>query len=154
MLSRVDMTGHQEALQLLDAIRKKFIDPSAEIKGTAEYYEKTILPRRFDEQKHPSGNPWKPSKRVIKHGGKTLTNKRNLRNSLKAYPVVTSTGAEMTIKSNNAEIAKYAHVHNNGGRIKNRAGRMTTIPKRQYAFATEPEKQIIIRDIWIKGLPV
>jgi phage gpG-like protein len=154
MLSRVDMTGHDEAMLLINAIRDKLIDPSAEIQGTADYYEKTILPRRFDEQKHPSGNPWKPSKRVIKHGGKTLTNTRNLRNSLKAYPKVTSTGAEVEIKSNNAEIAKYAALHNNGGRIKNRGGKLTTMPKRQYAWASKEEKQIIIRDIWIKGLPV
>ena len=151
MLSRVDFTGDKEALRYIDAIRKKLINPEVEAKATADFIEKTVIPRRFEEQKGPTGNPWKPSKRVLKSGGKTLTLSGKLRHGLKPKISINSTGVDISFVPS-TETAKYAYLHNNGGRVKNRSGRFTTMPKRQYAYTTAEEKRIIIKDIWVRGL--
>lgn len=49
-------------------------------------YLKTSTQLRFRAQKAPDGRPWKPSKRVIAHGGVTLRLSSRLRNSI-AYDV-------------------------------------------------------------------
>lgn len=151
MISRIDFSGDKEATRFLDAIRRKLINPEVEAKATADYLEKTVIPRRFNEQKGPTGNPWKPSKRVLKSGGKTLTLSRELRQGLKPEINISPRGVDIHFKPS-AKSEMYAYVHNNGGRIKNKSGRYTTMPKRQYAYTTQQEKMIIIRDIWVKGL--
>lgn len=45
-------------------------------------YGKSSTQLRFREQRGPDFKPWKPSKRVEKHGGKTLRKTGRLRNSI------------------------------------------------------------------------
>lgn len=151
MISRIDVTGVKEVERYLEAIRKRFINPASEIDSTIKYVQKTIIPQRFEEQKNPLGQPWKPSQRVLKHGGKTLTKSGQLRRSLQAIVSTDQRGINIAFSAT-GEAAKYASVHNNGMRIRNKSGRFTQMPKRQFAFLTSKEKQVIIRDIWIKGL--
>lgn len=161
MLSRIDFSGDKEALRFLDAVRKKLINPEAEAKSTALYIEKTIIPRRFEEQKNPTGSPWKPSQRVLagttkrkglpNYGNKTLTMTGALRHGLKPNIKINSGNVDISFIPS-GDTAKYAYIHNNGGKFRNRSGKYSWMPKRQYAFTTQKEKMIIIRDIWVKGL--
>lgn len=160
MLSRIDFSGVKEASRFLDAIRRKLINPEVEAKATADYIEKTVIPRRFEDQKGPTGSPWTKlsdiylrwkRKKYPSNANKILTLSGKLRHGLKPVINIGSNGVNIHFKPSK-ETEMYAYVHNNGGRIKNKSGRYTTMPKRQYAYTTQQEKMIIMRDIWIKGL--
>ena len=154
MISRIESSGNKEFETYLDAIRRKLIDPSVEAKATADFVEKTIIPRRFQEQKGPTGSPWRVSQRVRKYGGRTLSKSNTneaLRFSIRAKINIASGGVNIDFGIV-GPASKYGYLHNNGGRIKNRSGKYTTMPKRQFAYLTVAEKRLIITDIWIRGL--
>jgi phage gpG-like protein len=153
MISKIDFTGHLEAERLLNGIRNKLIDPAYEARQTANYVEKVVINRRFNEQRNPLGQPWKPSIRAILEGNKTLTDTRFLRENIRAKISYSSIGPEISFVAD-GKAAVYGPVHNNGLRVKGRNGKYIQMPKRQFAFITQDEKNIIIRDIWIRGLSV
>lgn len=66
---------------------------------------------RFDTGRAPGGVPWPQSKRVIKHGGKTLVDKGNLESSIRH--IVHATGFEVGVDAI-GESSKNAHVHQFG----------------------------------------
>nr|DAD98284.1 MAG TPA: virion morphogenesis protein [Myoviridae sp. ct5nJ10] len=95
--------------------------------------------KRFDAEKDPEGQPWEPSGRAQEDGGKTLTNKGHLRDSIDKK----ATSDTVMVGSN----LKYARIHQKGGTItpkkakklvfKGRGGKkvavdQVTIPARPY----------------------
>ena len=66
--------------------------------------------KRFDEKKNPEGTPWKPSRRALEKGGKTLMHSGRLRRSID----YAATSDKVMVGSNLA----YARIHQKGGEIK------------------------------------
>ena len=66
--------------------------------------------KRFDEKKDPEGTPWKPSRRALEKGGKTLMHSGRLRRSID----YAATSDKVMVGSNLA----YARIHQKGGEIK------------------------------------
>lgn len=65
--------------------------------------------KRFDEKKDPEGTPWKPSRRALEKGGKTLMHSGRLRRSID----YAATSDKVMVGSNLA----YARIHQKGGEI-------------------------------------
>lgn len=151
--AKIEVKGLKEVENYFKAALDRLIDPSYELAIVAEFVEREILNRRFNEEKNPAGGRWKPSQRALKDGGKTLTDKRDMRRRMRAFGRIIKSGLininmDATGKLNRIK----AHVHNNGLRINNRAGRKTAMPKRQFAWLSKKEKEQIIYDIFLRGL--
>ena len=71
--------------------------------------------KRFDEKKDPEGTPWKPSRRALEKGGKTLMHSGRLRRSID----YAATSDKVMVGSNLA----YARIHQKGGTIKPKNGK-------------------------------
>lgn len=115
-----------------------------------KYMDNTVFPRRFNETKNPAGGQWKKSQRVLKKGGYTLTDKSFLRNSMYSEIDIVKPGLlniEQFAKGKLQAIK--AAVHNNGLRIRNRSGRLTKMPKRQFAFIKKAEKEEILTRLYL-----
>lgn len=153
--AKLEAKGVKQVNQYFDAAVKHLINPAFELSQVTRYMETTIFPKRFNDEKNPVGGKWKKSQRVIKHGGKTLTDKRDLRDSMRAKGTILGGGMldiDMFAKGKLNSIK--AAVHNNGLRIRNRGGGLTKMPKRQFAFITKSEKEKIIYDIFLRALEV
>ena len=130
---------------MLNGFLKKLVDLSYENKLASEVANKEIQ-KHFDNEESPIGK-WKPSIRVKKFGGLTLTKSGNLRNSLKLAQAITIDKLGFSFSST----LPYAAIHNNGGKFRHwRTGRFVHMPKRQYAWLSSQAKQEIL-NIYIKG---
>lgn len=152
--SKIEVKNLPEVQNYFRAAKNHLINPRFELYQVEKYIKREIFPKRFNEQKKPAGGKWKPSKRVILKGGKTLTDTRALRNSMTAKSVIVGSGKLNINMYAQGEPRKYAAVHNNGMRIRNRAGRFTKMPKRQFAWLSMSEKEKIIYDIFLRQLEV
>ena len=102
--------------------------------------------QRFDDEEAPDGSSWEPSIRAREEGGKTLTDKGELRNSI-GY-IVSPT--KVVVGSNK----KYAATHQLGGVIKGKKGKLkfslpgggfaqvdsVTIPQREYLGISDEDR--------------
>lgn len=146
--SKIEVTGLKAAQDFIEGVNKKLINPAPEVQETKAYLLRKVK-QRIRERKNPAGGYWAARKPPT--GSWPL-----LRKSGALY---NSHEADISVKNGNIEIdifatgnaAKYAAVHNNGMRIRNRAGRFTKMKKRQYAWLKAAEKQEIARDIWANG---
>lgn len=92
----------------------------------------------FEKQRDPYGNRWKPSKRALRDGGKTLRDTSRLHNSIRGKGRGRS-GFEV-----HTNVA-YAGIHNDGGKITKRvAQRFTKAPGKRVSRrkAVKPKKPI------------
>ncbi len=134
-----------DAQRVLKAAQNKLLDLSYENKLAAERVQ-TDIQEHFNNTQSPVGK-WKPSIRVIKHGGKTLTKSGALRRSLSLAVALNVTKIGFSISSD----LPYASIHNNGGKFRHwRSGKYVTMPKRQYAWVSAKAKQEII-ELYIRG---
>lgn len=153
--AKLEVKGVKQVNQYFNGAVNHLINPAYELAQVTRYMENTIFPKRFNDEKNPAGGKWKPSVRVLLNGGKTLTDKRDLRNSMRAKGTILGGGRldiDMYAKGKLNSIK--AAVHNNGLRIRNRGGGLTKMPKRQFAFITRSEKEKIIYDIFLRALEV
>lgn len=132
-----------------EALEKKFIDPSSEIKDTQIAINSDIQDH-FNKETGPGGAKWKKSKRAIRDSGKTLTDTGAMRRQIKSRVQTNKNGIRIEFFSD-GESKKYSWVHNTGARIRNRSGRLTKMPKRQFAWVSKECKDRIA-DAWLKGL--
>jgi len=130
---------------MLNGFLNKLLDLSYENKLASDIASKEIQ-RHFNDEESPIGK-WRPSIRVKKFGGKTLTKSGDLRNSLKLAQAITIDKLGFTFSST----LPYSAIHNNGGKFRHwRSGKFVHMPKRQYAWLSEQAKQQII-NVYIKG---
>lgn len=87
--------------------------------------------KRFDAKKDPEGTPWKPSRRALEKGGKTLTNSGRLRRSID----YAATSDKVMVGSNLA----YARIHQLGG--KTRKGHKVDMPARPYLGVSKEDME-------------
>lgn len=101
--------------------------------------------QRFEDRERPDGTKWKPSGRAKAEGGATLTDTGNLKNSI-GYA---ASPAKVTVGTS----AKYAAMHQFGGVIKGRKGKLkfplpgggfaqvsqVTIPERAFLGLSEED---------------
>jgi len=135
--------------QYVEAINKKLIDPGYELSRTKDL----LLANIADHFKNEQGPVGKWTRRKDKRTwGKwpVLDKSGALKNSIDGKVFIDAKGSKVQITID-GEPAKYARVHNNGMRIRNRSGRFTKYPKRQFAWISAQTKEDI-RQVWIKGL--
>ncbi len=101
----IDDAAAQGALSAI-AIRARHPRPAMDAIGGA-MVASTLM--RFETETAPSGAPWKPSRRALKTGGKTLTRRGHLRSSLThaASDDAVDWGSNMA----------YAAIHQRGGTV-------------------------------------
>ncbi|WP_448339732.1 phage virion morphogenesis protein [Desulfovibrio piger] len=87
--------------------------------------------KRFDAKKDPEGTPWKPSRRALEKGGKTLTNSGRLRRSID----YAATSDKVMVGSNLA----YARIHQLGG--KTGKGHKVDMPARPYLGVSKEDME-------------
>lgn len=90
-----------------------------------------------------SGRPvrWKVSKRVQKHGGKTLIKSGALMRRINI--VIDESSSSVKVGST----LPYARIHHEGGEIKRKSGNVITIPARPYLSIPEEDYPRIVRNI-------
>lgn len=98
------------------------------LKGAGEHML-TRVSDAFEEEKSPSGEKWKPSK---KRSGKTLTDTARLKKSV-AYEVV---GDDVHVGTN----VVYGAIHNYGGET-GRAGARFEMPQRTFLAVTDEDRE-------------
>ena len=87
--------------------------------------------KRFDAKKDPEGTPWKPSRRALEKGDKTLTNSGRLRRSID----YAATSDKVMVGSNLA----YARIHQLGG--KTGKGHKVDMPARPYLGVSKEDME-------------
>ena len=117
---------------------------------------------RFETGIGPDGVPWKPSQRVLEHGGKTLVDRGDLLASIKE-----DWGADYAAAGPEASggAAVYARIHQEGGTIEPRHGKAlsfggrlvarVTIPARPYLGFTDADADYVVQaigDHLVRGL--
>lgn len=130
-------------------IQNKQLDPAYEVKVTQQAINSNIQDH-FNREQGPGGIKWKPSQRALRDGGKTLTDTAAMRRQIKSRIKPNKKGLNIEYYSD-GESKKYSWVHNTGARIKNRSGRLTKMPKRQFAWIDAKTKQEIT-NAWVYGL--
>lgn len=92
---------------------------------------------RFETSTGPDGVPWKPSRRVLEHGGKTLVLSGDLVNSMVENwgPDFAEVGPE---RSGGAGV--YALIHQTGGTIRPKNGKALSFGGRMLASVTIPAR--------------
>ena len=85
--------------------------------------------KHFRDESSPTGK-WKPSKRALEHGGKTLQDTGRLRNG-----TVAKSGADRVIVTNNVNYGSY---HNN-------AKPGSKMPKRQFFWISDKAIQLMLK---------
>ena len=145
MRSQIEFND-EAAKQYLKAIQDHLINPAYEVQQTAIAIESEIEDH-FNKEMGPSGR-WRPRKKPT-GDWKILSKSRALRRGLKPVTTIKPTGISIEVIPS-AETAKYAYVHNNGLRIRNRSGRFTAMPKRQYVWVSSKLKKEIA-DLWSRG---
>ena len=136
----------ENAKQLLKAIEQRLINPAYEVQHTAIAIEAEIEDH-FNKEMGPAGR-WRPRKDP-RGTWKILSKSRALRRGLKAVTSIKPNGISVEVVPSQ-ETAKYAYVHNNGLRIRNRSGRFTAMPKRQYVWVSARVKKEIA-ELWSRG---
>lgn len=132
--------------KLLKSINQRLLNPVKAANQTSIIAAADIQDH-FDKEQSPVGR-WRPRKDNLPHP--ILTKSGKLRRGLK--PVTSIVNGNVAIKFvPSAETKKYAYIHNSGGMIKNRAGRYTYMPKRQYGWLSAQAKEEI-RKAWIKDI--
>lgn len=109
---------------------------------------------RFETGQSPAGVPWKPSRRVIEQGGKTLVDRGDLLGSIRE-----DWGADYAAAGPEASggAAIYAAIHQLGGTIRPRtkkalsfAGRLVgkvVIPKREYLGFNDENADYVVETL-------
>lgn len=146
MFNSTIQVNDENVKNVFNGYLNKLLDLSYENKQAAQIAQLDIQ-KHFTNEQSPIGK-WKPSIRVKKFGGKTLTKSGNLRMSLTLAQAITVTKTSFSISSD----LPYAQIHNNGGKFKHwRSGKFIHMPKRQFAWLSEQAKQDILQ-VYIGGL--
>jgi phage gpG-like protein len=107
----------------------------------------------FNKTIDSKGQIWKPSKRALKTGTKTLTDTASLRLGLKAFNTSDNLGLEIKPTGKNSRedtpTKDYAFIHNFGGKFKAFGKYETTMPQREFAWLTPRAKEGIATNIAI-----
>jgi len=92
---------------------------------------------RFENERGPDGKPWRPSRRAIEDGGQTLTDRGDLKGSIRPDwgPDYAAAGPE---RSGGAAI--YAAIHQFGGKITPRKGKALSFGGKLFASVTMPAR--------------
>ena len=106
--------------------------------------------KRFDEKKDPEGTPWKPSRRALEKGGKTLMHSGRLRRSID----YAATSDKVMVGSNLA----YARIHQKGGEItpkkaKQKGGEITPKKAKKLVFKDSDGKTVAVDAVTIPARP-
>ena len=114
-------------------------DLSPAMKEIASYLE-GVSAMRFEEGVGPGGVKWKPSQRVLEHGGRTLVLSTDLETSVKAVYDAHSveTGPERSFGS-----AVYAAIHQFGGTIRPRVAKALAFGGRVVAAVNMPARPYV-----------
>lgn len=114
-------------------------DLSPAMKEIAVYLER-IHKGRFETETGPDGKRWKPSQRVIDHGGKTLTLSTDLSSSVHAIhgPRSAEVGPERSFGA-----AIYAAIHQFGGIIRPKAKKALSFGGRILALVRMPARPYV-----------
>lgn len=143
----VDDRKVQTTLDRLIAIGQH---PWAVMKDIAAYGENSTK-QRFDDGVGPDGNAWKPSRRVMERGGKTLIDSSRLLDS-----ITSDSGDDFAQWGSNAI---YAAIHQAGGEISAKNGKSlffrtpdgserrvkkVTIPARPYLGVNDDDEANIV----------
>lgn len=94
--------------------------------------------KRFDAEEDPQGNKWAPSGRAAEEGGKTLTNRGRLRDSIDRM----ATSNKVMVGSNLA----YARIHQEGGII-------TPKKAKKLVFTGRGGKKVAVDKVTIPARP-
>lgn len=92
---------------------------------------------RFERERGPDGEPWRPSIRALAEGGQTLTDFGTLRRSITHQ--IEADGRGALIGSNLA----YAAIHQFGGRAGR--GHAVTLPARPYLGISPQDRTAVLR---------
>lgn len=111
-------------------------DLTPAMKEIANHLEATTK-RRFDQEQAPDGTPWKPSKRAIEKGSRTLTDRGYLKASIgsdwgRDYAAA---GPERS-----GAAAIYAAIHQFGGTIKPKKAQALSFGGRVYSKVVLPAR--------------
>lgn len=99
----------------------------------------TSTAERFDTETAPDGTPWTPSQRVLKYGGKTLTDSTNLRTSFSVQ-----VGENLATFGTKTHYAPHLHFGAVSDRVssKGKAFRIV-LPARPILGITDPDRDAI-----------
>jgi phage virion morphogenesis protein len=106
---------------LLSALNKKMGNMTPVMKTIGEIVRSSVI-RNFEQERDPAGAKWKPSVRAMISGGKTLTDRAILRNSLN----VRASSNKVSVGTN----IVYAAIHQFGGKAGR--GRKVSLPARPF----------------------
>jgi phage virion morphogenesis protein len=111
MVAQFNVTtqGGLEIERRLARLAEAFGDLTPLMEGIGLHLEGSTM-ERFETETAPDGKPWKPSKRALLDGGKTLSDSTQLRSS-----IVSEAGSDQVAVGSNKI---YAGVHNDGAIIR------------------------------------
>lgn len=130
--------GLDKALRIVASLEKKLENPYPALEKCGAL-ALTSVEQNFDNEGRPT--PWKRSRRVLLHGGKTLTDTGVLRRSIKTKKISKNKIALFTR-------VKYAAIHNYGGPVQTKHGTYY-MPKRKFLMLQSkdiPKMKIIINN--------
>jgi len=140
---------------LFKAIDYKLSDLSQELNNSIPIIN-ADTEDHFNKEQNSLGNKWKPSKRALSTGTKTLTDTASLRLGLKALVTSDKLGLDLKPTGRNSRentpTKDYAFIHNFGGENKKAFGKYTAIypsgsDKREFAWLSKPAQEGIARNI-------
>ncbi len=111
----------QEVKALLARLQERTGNLTPVMRTIGEIVRESVI-RNFEEERAPDGKRWKPSLRAILTGGKTLTDRAILRNSLNVRP----SRDRVAVGTN----VIYAAIHQLGGKAGR--GHKVNIPARPF----------------------
>lgn len=114
----------------LDRAARKLSDKQALLDSVGEALVSGTL-ARFDAEKDPKGNTWKPSRRAQEEGGKTLSDTVILRRSVE----YATAGDKVLVGSN----LPYARIHQLGGKAGR--GKKITLSARPYLGVSDEDRE-------------
>lgn len=114
---RVSTEGGRQIEHKLAGLVEAFGDLEPLMDGLGLYLESSTI-ERFETETAPDGSRWTPSLRAKQEGGKTLTDRGQLRSS-----VTHEAGSDWTAVGSNKV---YAGIHNQGGVIRAKSGPFLT----------------------------
>jgi phage virion morphogenesis protein len=109
----LDFTFSDTLSARLQAGARAAVDYTVPMRAIADYM-RTATVERFEDERGPDGQRWKPSQRAIEDGGLTLTDRGHLRQSITAASDATTALAGTNLVS--------AAIHQFGGTIRAKGG--------------------------------
>lgn len=109
----LDFTFSETLQSRLTRAAEAATDFTAPMRAIADYM-RTAAVERFEDERGPDGQRWKPSQRALEEGGLTLTDRGHLRQSITA-----ASDANSALAGTNLV---YAAIHQFGGAIRAKGG--------------------------------